>query len=248
MSLVVAETRKLTTVWTTAIITAVGLLLVGAGAAFFVFESEFSGEFLGTDPQVAAAIDQIGGMSVIALIVGLLSVTTEFRHETIGRTFQLTPSRTRVVATKMLVGAGYGVVFFLLGLLVVAGLVLVSGAEVALGEETLRALWQGPVGLALMAVFGVAVGALLRSQVLAVALMLIYVFVIESLFVQFLPGIGRWLPFQALNAMFVSEELSAGVGAEVGAPLAPMVGLAAFVAYGLAAAAAAIVLMRVRDV
>lgn len=248
MSLVTAETRKLTTVWTTAIITAVGLLLVAVGAAFFVFESEFSGTFVGADGQVAATIDQIGGMNVIALIVGLLSVTTEFRHETIGRTFQLTPSRTRVVATKMLVGAGYGVAFFLLGLVVVAALLLVSGADLELGTETWRSLWQGPVGLALMAVFGVAVGALLRSQVVAVALMLIYVFVIESLFVQFLPSVGRWLPFQALNAMFVSEELTAGMGGEAGAPLAPMVGLAVFVAYGLAAATAAIVLMRVRDV
>lgn len=248
MSLVAAETRKLTTVWTTAIITAIGLLLVTLGAAFFVFESEFSGEFVGTDAQVAATIDQIGGMSVIALIVGLLSVTTEFRHETIGRTFQLTPSRTHVVATKMLVGAAYGVAFFLLGMVVVGALLLLSGAELEIGEETLRSVWQGPVGLALMAVFGVAVGALLRSQVVAVALMLIYVFVIESLFVQFLPDIGRWLPFQALNAMFVSEELSAGVGADLGAPLAPMVGLAVFVAYGVAVAGAAIVLMRVRDV
>ncbi|TVR27558.1 MAG: hypothetical protein EA387_00995 [Nitriliruptor sp.] len=248
MSLAIAETRKLTTVWTTTIITLVGLALVLFGAAFFVFESEFSGEFLGTDAQVAAAIDQIGGMSVVALIVGLLSVTTEFRHETIGRTLQLTPSRTRVVATKMLVGAVYGVVFFVLGLVVVGGILLVSGAELDLGETAVRALWQGPVGLALMAVFGVAVGALLRSQVVAVALMLIYVFLIESLVMQFLPEVGRWLPFQALNAMFMSEELTAGTGVDAAAPLEPMVGLAVFVAYCLVAATAAIVLMRVRDV
>ena len=248
MSLAIAEARKLTTVWTTTIITLVGLVLVLFGAAFFVFESEFSGEFLGTDPQVAAALDQIGGMSVIALIVGLLSVTTEFRHETIGRTLQLTPGRTRVVATKMLVGALYGAVFFVLGLIVVAGILLVSGVELDLGETAVRALWQGPVGLALMAVFGVAVGALLRSQVVAVALMLIYVFIIESLVVQFLPEVGRWLPFQALNAMFLSEELTAGIGADAAAPLEPMVGLSAFVAYCLVAAIAAIVLMRVRDV
>ncbi len=248
MSLAIAETRKLTTVWTTTIITLVGLLLVLFGAAFFVFESEFSGEFLGTDSQVAAAIDQIGGMSVIALIVGLLSVTTEFRHETIGRTLQLTPSRTRVVVTKMVVGALYGVVFFVLGLVVVGAILLLSGTELDLGEAVVAALWQGPVGLALMAVFGVAVGALLRSQVVAVALMLIYVFVIESLVMQFLPNVGRWLPFQALNAMFLSEELTAGMGVESAAPLAPMVGLAVFVAYFVVAATAAIVLMRVRDV
>jgi ABC-2 type transport system permease protein len=130
----------------------------------------------------------------------------------------------------------------------VGGILLVSGTELDLGEATVRALWQGPVGLALMAVFGVAVGALLRSQVVAVALMLIYVFIIESLVMQFLPEIGRWLPFQALNAMFLSEELTAGMGVDAAAPLEPMMGLVVFVAYCLVAAVAAIVLMRVRDV
>jgi ABC-2 type transport system permease protein len=248
MSLLIAETRKLTTVWTTAIITAVGLVLLTVGAAFLVFESEFSGEFLGTDPQIADVLDQIGAMNVIALIVGLLSVTTEFRHETIGRTLQLTPSRTRVVATKMLVGAGYGLVFFLLGLVPIALLLLVSGAELELGAATTRALWQGPVGLVLMAVFGVAIGALLRSQVVAVALTLIYVFVVESLFVQFLPAVGRWLPLQALNAMFVPEEMLANQPGGAMQPLDPTVGLVVFLVYCTLAAAAAIMLMRVRDV
>jgi hypothetical protein len=247
MSLLIAETRKLTTVWTTAIITLVGLVLLTVGAAFLVFESEFSGEFLGTDTQIADVLDQIGAMNVIALIVGLLSVTTEFRHETIGRTLQLTPSRTRVVVTKMVVGAGYGLVFFLLGLVPIALLLLASGAELDLGAATTRALWQGPVGLVLMAVFGVAIGALLRSQVVAVALTLLYVFVVESLFVQFLPSVGRWLPLQALNAMFVPEEMLANQPGMM-QPLDPTVGLVVFLVYCTLAAAAAITLMRVRDV
>jgi hypothetical protein len=248
MSLLRAEVRKLTSVWTTTIITVVGLLLVAVGVGFLVFESEFSGEFLGTDGQVADAIDQIGGMNVIALIVGLLSVTTEFRHETIGRTLQLTPSRTRVVVAKMLVGAAYGLVFFVMGLVAVGLLLLVSGVELELGDAVARALWQGPVGLALMAVFGVAIGALLRSQVVAVALTLIYVFVVESLFVQFLPSFGRWLPLQALNAMFLSEELLANQPVGAMQPLEPATGLVVFLAYCTVAAVAAITLMRVRDV
>lgn len=248
MSLLTAEVRKLTSVWTTTIITVVGLLLIAVGVGFLLFESEFSGEFLGTDGQVADAIDQIGGMNVIALIVGLLSVTTEFRHETIGRTLQLTPSRTRVVVAKMLVGGVYGLVFFVVGLVAVGLLLLITGVELELGEAVARALWQGPVGLALMAVFGVAIGALLRSQVVAVALTLIYVFVVESLFVQFLPSVGRWLPLQALNSMFLSEELLANQPAGAMQPLEPTTGLVVFLAYCAVAAVAAITLMRVRDV
>lgn len=248
MTLLRAEIRKLTTVWTTTIVTAVGLLLVTVGAAFLIFETEISGEFVGADTQIADAIGQIGSMNVIALLVGLLSVTTEFRHETIGRTLQLTPGRTRVVVAKMVAGAGYGLAFFLLGLVPVGALVVLSGADLDPGAAVTDALWQGPVGLVLMAVFGVAIGALLRSQVVAVALTLIYVFLVESLFVQFLPSVGRWLPLQALNAMFLSEELLAtqpGTGFQ---PLDPMVGLAVFLAYCAVAAIAAIILMRVRDV
>jgi ABC-2 type transport system permease protein len=248
MSLLIAETRKLTTVWTTVIITAVGLALITAGTGFLLFESEFSGEFLGTDGQVADAIDQIGSMSVIALIVGLLSVTTEFRHETIGRTLQLTPSRTRVVVTKMVVGAGYGLVFFLVGLVPIGLLLLVSGKELEFGEAVTRSLWQGPVGLVLMAVFGVAIGALLRSQVVAVALTLVYVFVVETLFVQFVPSFGRWLPLQALNAMFTPDEILANLPEGAMQPLDPTMGLVVFLGYCAVAAAAAITLMRVRDV
>ena len=248
MPLIVAEVRKLTTVWTTAILTLVGIALAGVGGAFFVFESEFSGEFLGQDAQIAAVIDQVGGVAIIAMVVGLLSVTTEFRHQTIGRTFQLVPSRTRVVVTKMLVGAVYGLVFFALGLLPLLGVLLVSGSELDMGELTRSALWQGPVGLALMTVFGVALGALLRSQVVAVALALVHFFIVESLFVQFLPEVGRWLPFQALNALFTSEETSAMAGEMAPLVLEPLTGLAVFLGYVALAAAAAVVLMRTRDV
>ncbi len=248
MSLIVAEVRKLTTVWTTAILTLVGAAVAVVGGAFFVFESEFSGAFLGQDAQIAAVIDQVGGIAIVATIVGLLSVTTEFRHETIGRTLQLVPSRTRVVASKMVVGAVYGVLFFVLGALPLFGVMLVSGQELEFGELTREALWQGPVGLVLMTVFGVALGALLRSQVVAISLTLVYFFVIETLFVQFLPEVGQWLPFQALNALFVSDESAAVAGDMAQTGLDPLVGLAVFVGYTLAAAIAAVVLMRTRDV
>ncbi|MEX2549282.1 MAG: hypothetical protein WD638_03565 [Nitriliruptoraceae bacterium] len=248
MSLIAAETRKLTTVWTTAIITLVGLALVTLASAFFVFEDEMSGEFTGTDGQITAVIEQIGGVSVIVLVVGLLSMTTEFRHGTIGRTFQLTPSRTRVVAAKMLAGGLYGVAFFVLGLIPVTVLLGISGAELTFGDQTVAALWQGPVGLLLTAVFGVAMGALLRNQVVAVALLLVHVFIVESLISQFLPAVGRWLPFQALQAMFLSEDVMAASPEGMLAPLDPLVGLATFVGYCVVAAGAAIVLMRVRDV
>lgn len=243
-----AELRKLTSVRTTWIITGVGLALVAFGVGFFIFEEQFSGPFLGTDPEFAAAIDQVGGMSPVVLVVGLLAMTTEFRHGTIGRTLQFTPSRTRVMGAKLTIGIGYGVLFFVLGLLVVVAMVAISGQVPTVGSETWAALWQGPLGLALTAMFGVALGALLRNQVVAVAVALIYLFIGETLVNQFRPEIARWMPFQALNALFTSEESLATMPEGMIQPLEPLVGLSVFLGYVVVFAIAAVVLMRKRDV
>lgn len=245
---VAAEIRKLTSVRTTWIITLVGLLFVAMTAGLFVFAEEAFGPYEGTDGQLAAVVDQIGGMSVIVLVVGLLAMTTEFRHGTIGRTLQLTPSRTTVLSAKVVVGMAYGVVFFALGLLIVGVLVTIAGEGFAFGEETVASLWQGPVGLALTAMFGVALGALLRNQVVAITVTLIYLFVGETLVNQFRPEVARWMPFQALNALFLSDEALASAPEGMVTPLEPLVGLAVFLGYVLVFSVAAVVLMRKRDV
>jgi ABC-2 type transport system permease protein len=246
--ILVAEVRKLTTVRTTWIITLIGLLLVVLSTSFFVFQDEFTGPFTGADGDIAAAIDQIGGNSVIVLVIGLLAMTTEFRHGTIGRTLQVTPRRSTVLGAKLAVGSLYGVAFFLLGLVVVAVLLAIAGQGLAVGDATVAALWQGPVGLALTAMFGVALGALIRNQVVAVSVTLIYLFVVENLVNGFFPEIARWMPFQALNAVFLSEEGMAGMPEGMIAPLDPLVGLVVFLGYVAAFAVAAIALMRTRDV
>ena len=249
-NLIAAEFAKLVTTRTTWVITALGAVFAGVGAAFFLFESEFSGEFTGTDAQIAATVDQIGGLSVIVLVVGVLVMTTEFRHATIGRTLQLTPSRTRVLGAKIIVGAIYGVVFFLVGLAVIAVLLAVAGigVELDIGAAVIDSLWQGPLGLALTAVFGVAIGALLRSQVVAITASLVYVMLVETLVNQFAPQVARWLPFQALNGLFLSDEVMASMPEGMAQPLEPGIALAVFIGYVVVTAAAAVVLMRVRDV
>ncbi len=248
--LLAAEVRKLSTARTTWILTAIGAAFAGFGAGFFLFEEAFSGPFTGSDPQVAAAIDQVGGMSVIVLVVGVLSLTTEFRHATIGRTLQITPSRTRVLTAKLVVGAAYGVVYFVASLGVVAVLIGIAatGTDLELGAEVREALWHGPVGLALTAVFGVAVGALLRSQVVAITVSLVYVMLVETLVNQFAPQVARWLPFQALNALFLSDEAMGQMPEGMVSPLPPGTALGVFVAYVAAFSVAAVWLLRARDV
>lgn len=248
MGLLAAELRKLWTVRTTWAITVVGWGLVALSAGTLVLEDRVTGRFTGTDPQVAAAIEQIAANSVIVLVVAVLLVTTEFRHGTIGRTLQLEPSRTRVLAAKLGGGVVYGLAFFATGLVVVGLLLLAApGGGPALGEQALRTLWEGPAAFALTALLAVSVGALLRSQVLALTLALLWHFVLESAIALLLPDVGRWLPFQALDAVFVSDEAMAAGQAPL-TPLDPPVALAVFLGYVVLIAVPAGLLLRHRDV
>lgn len=250
--LVAAEIRKLRTVRTTWVLTFVGWGLIVLSVSVFLFVEAVGGPFRGTDAEVAAAVGQVGGNSIILLIVGILLITTEFRHGTMGRTLQLTPSRLDVLVAKLATAALYAVAFFASGLVIVAVLLAVGAAQegvsVDIGSETVTALWHGPLGLALTALFGVAVGALLRSQVITITVTLVWLFIAENLFVGLIPEVGRWLPFQALNAVFLSSEMRAMVPAGRMVPLDPLVALGTFLAYVAVAIVAAAFLLRVRDV
>lgn len=261
-----AELAKLTTVRTTLVLSLVGWALVLLGALMTVLTagadlgdptagsalfSGLQGGFTGAEAQVAEVLDQIGGAAVLVLVVGVLVMTTEVRHGTLGRTLQLTPSRTRVLTAKLAAGVVYALVF-LLGSLVVTGAVLafsLTGQDVVLraGPLVWTSLWQAAVALTLTAVLGVAVGALLRSQVVAVTVALVWVFVVENLIAQLAPAVGQWLPFQAQQAIFVSDELREVIGDAVRL-LDPALALTVFLGYVVVATVAAGVLLRTRDV
>lgn len=253
MNVFAAEIRKMWTVRTTWVLTAMGWGLVALSSGATLLSEQFGvAPFTGSDEQIREVIGQIGGTAPIVLIVALLAMTTEFRHGTVGRTLQITPGRWRVLAAKLVGGVAYAAAFFATSLLVVALLLaVVAGlrdASLSLGSESLTALWQGPLGLALNAVLGVAVGALVRSQVVAITVALVWLFLVENLVGTLAPEVGRWMPFQALNALFVQGEMLGGTPAGAVGLLEPSVALVTFLAYVTVAAVAAAVLLRIRDV
>jgi ABC-2 type transport system permease protein len=249
-----SELRKLTGGRTVLVLTFVGLGLTAAGASFGLFATELTGPFTGSVREVADAIAAVGNTAVIALIVGVLSVTTEFRHGTIGRTLQIAPSRTRVLVAKLAAAVAYALVLVALALMVTSVMLAIAAAvndvRLTWGAEAARALWQAPVGFALNAMLGVAVGALLRSQVLAITVTLVWMFVVESLFFFLAPSVARFLPFSALDALFVDTS-GAGVGVDMGltyVPLEPGVALVVFLGYVVTACVAAAVRLTRGDV
>lgn len=179
----------------------VALVLFGVLAGGFTADSELSvrlnqQELVGNGAFAA----------VFAAMIGVMAMTSEFRHGTIRATFVFMPARVRVVAAKvvssLLVGAVFGVVGA--GLALGVGVLVIRGRgyEVLLNGGDVRRLLLGTVVMsALWAALGVGLGAVVRNQVLAIVGLSAWVFVVEILLFQYLPGVGRYAPGAAGTAM-----------------------------------------------
>ena len=154
---------------------------------------------------------EIGGIAtLLAIILGITVVTVEFRHGTVTPTFLARPLRERVLGAKALVSALVGLGFGILALIVAAAVaipwLLIVDAELLLGEPEIWELAAQTLFSAVQwAVMGVAIGALVHSQVAALVGTLLWVFVGESLLwglfaLLDVDGLVSYLPFQSLDA------------------------------------------------
>jgi ABC-2 type transport system permease protein len=144
--------------------------------------------------------------SIFAALIGVLAMTSEFRHGTIRSTFVFTPARGRVVLAKvtagLLVGAGFGALgeAFAIGLGVLV--LRVRGASLEIGAADVRQLFLGAIGLcALWAALGVGLGAVVRNQVFAIVGLSVWAFVVEMILLAYAPGVARYGPGPAGRAM-----------------------------------------------
>ena len=143
---------------------------------------------------------------IFALILGVLVMAGEFRHSTAVATFLSAPRRVNVLASKLIVAAIGGVFY----MLVSTGFGFASSA-IALGyykdaanphpEVFINTLAAAAMAGAVLAILGVALGTLIRSQMIAVMSSLLWLFVIERLITLFLPDIGKYLPTSLIAGM-----------------------------------------------
>ncbi len=205
--------------------------------------------------QGAPSLDQVstvrtiwasaGTGSTFALVLGILGMTTEYRHMTITSTFLATPRRGRVIAAKLVAHAAFGVVFGVVCVALTAALAVpllaMKGAATIPTSTILQVLGAAVVGVAVYAVVGVGVGSFVRNQVAAIVAALVWVFLVESLIISLLPQVGKWLPGGAANAMMQATSTRGNL-------LEPWAGGLLFLAYGLAFAALAAVTTQRRDI
>ncbi len=221
-----------------------GAVIAGLLAAFVPFEAD-DGLPPGED-----LVGLAGFAPLFALVVGLLAVTTEFRHGTITPSLLAVPSRGRLVAAKV---AAHLIAGFLLGLAaVVLDLALVEGLLSARGIESgttagEAAGWTAGVAVAsaLAAALGVGVGALVRNQVGAIVGGFAWILIAEPL-LTIVPALEEPVTKYGVGGLVDGADgITVEGGSAVLAQLPASLVLAAYVALAAVAGAA---LLRRRDV
>jgi ABC-2 type transport system permease protein len=198
---------------------------------------------------------------VVMMVMAALAVTTEYRTGTIRATFLAAPRRAVTLASKTVVVA------------LAAGVVgevtawVSWGVSRAIRPEVITAVTTGQqlravagVGLIYLigAVIALAVGMLLRHTAGAIAVLLIWVLLVESL-VQIIPKVGsdihHWMPFTVAGHFLFGGSpagaslagASGGGGFGSGVSLSPGLSLAYFAAVGAILLAAALITAEKRD-
>jgi ABC-2 type transport system permease protein len=144
--------------------------------------------------------------SLFAGLIGVMAITSEFRHGSIRSTFVVTPHRTRVLVAKVLASLVMAVVFGFaaIGLSLGLGYAILAARGVPFALSTGEVLWLvfgTPVMTAAWAALGVGFGAVIRNQVFAVIGLILWTMVIDNLLIGLVPSIGGYTLMGASGAI-----------------------------------------------
>jgi ABC-2 type transport system permease protein len=146
------------------------------------------------------ATDASGLFIVVLAVVGIAG---EWRHRTITSSLLAAPDRVRFLAAKMLAFAAAGALLSVLIMAAVAvlGTAILTFRDLPLpdGGELAAQVGRNALVAMLLGALGVAVGALVRNQVVAVVGLLVVWFVVEPTLLALVPSVGQYGPFVALS-------------------------------------------------
>jgi ABC-2 type transport system permease protein len=144
-----------------------------------------------------------GLAGAFALVLGVLAVSTEFRHGTITPTLLVVPRRVPLLVAKLVTSVLAGL---LLGLLATGFVALAVAAiasargydDGATGSEVLKMVVGGTLATGLYGALGLGLGAIVRNQVGGIIGGLVYIFVVEPL-LRLIPTVGDWIQKYGLD-------------------------------------------------
>jgi ABC-2 type transport system permease protein len=158
------------------------------------------------DPGVLTSVVGIGfGVpEVLIVLLGGLAVTQEFRNHTATATYLGEPRRGRVLLAKWISTtlASTVVTAAALAVSVPVAVTIISarGGPVPATPRLWQTIGAAFVVMAAYAVIGVALGALVRNQIIAVVSVLVWMLAVEQIVIPAYPLGGRWLPGGATDA------------------------------------------------
>ncbi len=258
---VVSEIRK---VFTTRLWWGMALGMAGLAAAIAAGFAALVGTDFGEDPSNEQAGNPFATMSVgtaqliynagivqsftilFPLALGVLLITSEYRHKTITATFLSTPKRWIVLVSKSIavavIGAVYAVVHAASSVAGgVAVLVPVKGVDTLLGEpQVWQSLGIGIIAFIVWTMLGFGFGMLVRNQIAAV-MIAIGVSLIGQLALNIIFSIQDWitaakyLPGNLTSGMLVTVDPTGGTADPASVPYFEHWWISALVLIGYAA-------------
>jgi ABC-2 type transport system permease protein len=164
-----------------------------------------------TDPDMVRATYGSGTAGILfVMLLGIMGISGEYRHQTITQAFLTTPRRERVIAAKLvsyaLVGLVAGLVLVLLTVVIaLPAIEIKDGPASPLRNDVPTVLVGTVVACALYAVVGLGLGSLLRNQVAAIVVAVGWVQLVEGIVVLALPEVGKWLPGGAVQSLVQAD-------------------------------------------
>jgi len=230
MNLVRAELLKILTtrMWWGLLIGAVLFAAFAAAVTAAVAGSAEAGA-PGQNPVTTVALDDPAMLRsvysqgfnayVFAMILGIVGMTGEYRHQTITPTFLTTPRRSRVVLAKIVTYAGmglfYGVLATVAAVIAGAAVIVFRGYDLGLtGNAVPQTLALCVLTVGVWAVFGLGLGTLIKNQIAAILVAVGSIFVLETLLslgLNYLElgEVAQFLPSNASSA--ITQPIDQGI-------------------------------------
>jgi len=257
MSLLKSEWRKLVYVrahWGL-LIGAVVLAGFGTAVTPIILDSNSATFGLALDQQTAVDSVYANAISsyIFAIIIGIMLMSGEFRHGTAVATFLTAPKRGTVLANKLGIAAIGGALVMVISTAagIAAGWVTLSFFENVAEPSSgvfVNTMLAAVVSGSILGIVGVAIGTLIRNQMLAITGSLIYLFVVDPILLTLAPDAGKWLPSGLITAMLALDIQAPGLGIDTANYLPPLTATLVLLGYGVVFGVVAIATSLRRDI
>ena len=206
-----AEVRKIFTVklWWGMLLGSMGFAALAVVAQIASNGAARSGALPLTSAQTQQSIfASAASGEIFSVIVGIILITTEYRHFTSRPTFLIEPRRGRVILAKVATSAMVGLLYGTCSVAITVAIAApwLAAKQVSIGwvsDQVLLVLLGGLTVGVVFAVLGLGVGVLMRNQIAAVIATLAYLFVVEPLttVIPVVKEVYRFLPGAAGAAL-----------------------------------------------